>query len=105
VDGLRLQGTYVPTTQTVAPKWITFGADGTFTEQGVVAHVHPLYFLERGLAEPLGGIGTYTFQDFTLTLRYGDGLVMNTLFFVLPGNDIRRPKQIMLTTYFYTMQG
>jgi hypothetical protein len=105
VDGLRLQGTYVPATQTVAPKWITFGADGTFTEQGVVGHVHPLYFLERGLIEPSGGSGTYTFQDFTLTLRYGDGFVINTFSFLLPGDDIRRPSQIMLTTYFYDLQG
>jgi hypothetical protein len=103
LDGLRTQGMYVPASGTVSPNWITFGADGTFKEQGVIARVHLSYFLERGLTAPEGGTGTYAFHDHTLTLRYNDGREITVLAYVLPGDDLRRPKRILLATYFYEL--
>lgn len=100
LDGLRLQGTYVPATRTAEPKWITFAPDGTFTEQGIVAYAGNLYFLERGIQEPSGGSGTYTIHDWALTLRYADGTVARMLCYVLPDDDRRRPRQLLINTYF-----
>ena len=104
LDGLRLQGTYVPASPTADSKWITFAPDGTFTEQGIVTYAGNLYFLERGLQAPSGGSGTYTIHDWTLTLRYADGTVASMLCYVLPDDDPRRPRQLLINTYFFEAQ-
>ncbi len=104
LDGLRLQGTYVPASPPVDPTRITFAPDGTFSEQGVIGYAGSLYFLEQGLTPPSGGSGTYTIQDWTLTLRYTDGSVVTMFCFVLPDDDPRQPRQLLINTYFFQSQ-
>lgn len=104
MDGLELEGTYISAgSMDYDPTWISFSADGTFREQGVVTMVC-LYFLERGLRAPTGGVGTYVLDDHTLTLRYSDGLTARITFYVLPDDDLRQPRKVVLNTYLLELQ-
>ena len=105
VNGLRLQGAYVITAGTAEPVWIEFGSDTTFWDQGVIRHAANLQVLERGVPAPQGGGGTYTVDDYTLTLSYAGGPAAKMFFCILPGGkDLARPKQLVVGTYLFELK-
>jgi hypothetical protein len=105
VNGLRLQGTYVIAAGSAEPVWITFGSDTTFWDQGVIRHAANLQVLERGVPAPQGGGGTYSFDEYTLTLSYAGGPAAKMFFCILPGEkDLARPKQLVISTYLFELK-
>jgi hypothetical protein len=96
VDGIRLEGRYV---NSVRPNvFVTFTADGRFTEQGLV---EPLLSAghapaERDRREALArrmpqGSGTYTIDRHTLELRYDNGVALQHLVY-LSAFEARGPR-------------
>jgi hypothetical protein len=105
VDGLQLQGTYVVAASIAEPVWITLGSDGTFWDQGVIRHAANRQVLERGVPAPQGGGGTYTLDDYTLTLSYAGGPAASMLFCILPGEkDLVRPKRLIVSGYLFELK-
>ena len=91
VSGLRLQGTYAIAARTAEPVWIEFGSDTTFWDQGVIA--------------PQGGGGTYSLDEYTLTLSYAGGPAARMFFCILPGEkDLARPKRLVVSTYLFELK-
>lgn len=91
VDGLRLEGAYTH----VAPGWgkdskldylngagcqfvIYFKKDGTFDDRGIFS---------TNLNNCVGGSGTYTIENYTITFTYDDGRVVQRLFSAPPTRD------------------
>jgi len=105
VNGLRLQGTYVIAAGSAEPVWITFGSDTTFWDQGVIRHGANLQVLERGVPAPQGGGGTYSLDEYTLTLSYAGGPAAKMFFCILPGEkDLARPKRLVVSTYLFELK-
>src|SRR5882762_2634626 len=105
VSGLRLQGTYVIAARTAEPVWIEFGSDATFWDQGVIRHAANLQVLERGVPAPQGGGGTYTLDDYTLTLSYAGGPAARMFFCILPGEkNLERPKRLVVSTSLFELK-
>ena len=105
VNGLQLQGTYVIAAGTAEPVWIEFGSDGTFWDQGVIRHAANLQALERGVPAPQGGGGTYTLDDYTLTLSYAGGPAATMFFCILPGEkNLARPKRLVVSTALFELK-
>mgnify|MGYP001171482090 CR=1 FL=1 len=92
VDGARLEGFYTH----VAPNWgkdpklnyldnsgcqfvIEFKKDGTFNDKGIFS---------TNLNHCSGGKGTYSIENYTITLKYGDGRVVQRLFSAPPTRNI-----------------
>jgi len=105
VSGLRLQGTYAIAARTAEPVWITFGSDTTFWDQGVIRHAANLEVLERGVPAPQGGGGTYSLDEYTLTLSYAGGPAAKMFFCILPGEkDLARPKRLVVSTHLFELK-
>ncbi len=105
VDGLQLQGTYLIAAGTAEPVWIEFGSDATFWDQGVIRHAANLQVLERGVPAPQGGGGTYTLDDYTLTLSYAGGPAAKMFLCILPGEkNLARPKRLVVNTYLFELK-
>ena len=105
VNGLQLHGTYAIAARTAEPVWITFGSDTTFWDQGVIRHAANLEVLERGVPAPQGGGGTYSLDEYTLTLSYAGGPAARMFFCILPGGkDLARPKQLVISTYLFELK-
>ena len=105
VNGLRLQGTYAIAAGSAEPVWIDFGSDTTFWDQGVIRHAANLQVLERGVLAPQGGGGTYSLDEYTLTLSYAGGPAAKMFFCILPGEkDLARPKQLVISTYLFELK-
>ena len=105
VSGLRLQGTYAIAARTAEPVWIEFGSDTTFWDQGVIRHAANLEVLERGVPAPQGGGGTYSLDEYTLTLSYAGGPAARMFFCILPGEkDLARPKRLVVSTYLFELK-
>jgi len=105
VNGLQLHGTYAIAARTAEPVWITFGSDTTFWDQGVIRHAANLQVLERGVPAPQGGGGTYSLDEYTLTLSYAGGPAARMFFCILPGEkDLARPKRLVVSTYLFELK-
>ena len=87
--GLRFSGRYIKEGQSDGPATvsITFRADGSFEDNGVVHMILPdeIGVGYRDISEVLGpGSGTYEIANNTLTLAYGDGRRKPILFILTP---------------------
>jgi hypothetical protein len=87
--GFRLAGRYIKEGQSDGPSTgsITFRANGTFQDNGVVRMILPqeVAVSYRDISEVLGpGSGTYAIANNTLTLAYTDGRRKVALFILTP---------------------
>jgi hypothetical protein len=87
--GLRFAGRYIKDGQSdgASTVSITFRADGTFEDHGVVHMILPdeIGVRYRDISEVLGpGAGTYEIANNTVTLSYGDGRRKPMLFILTP---------------------
>jgi len=105
VNGLQLKGIYAIAAGSAEPVWIDFGSDTTFWDQGVIRHAANLQVLERGVPAPQGGGGTYSLDEYTLTLSYAGGPAAKMFFCILPGEkDLARPKRLVISTYLFELK-
>jgi len=71
----------------------------------VIRHAANLQVLERGVPAPQGGGGTYSLDEYTLTLSYAGGPAAKMFFCILPGEkDLARPKRLVIGTYLFELK-
>lgn len=107
VDGVRLEGFYTH----VAPNWgkdsqldyldgagcqftIQFKKDGTFDDKGIFS---------SSTYDCTGGKGDYSIENYTITLRYNDGRIVQRLFTAPPSRTISNYDETIYigTTAYY----
>jgi hypothetical protein len=102
-DGLTLNGTFMRADRNeFARQTITFTPDGRFTDQGVFRAASVTHRTPRNPFEDddgRAGSGTYVIGNYTLRLRFSDGRVKQSFFFVPDGQARGDVRTISINTY------
>jgi hypothetical protein len=108
-DGMRIDGTYYrpgweEVDARVADNYLRLYPDGRFEEKDLIKAAGidaDWYRLKvQGITEPTAGSGTYSINKNTLELRYSNGYVKRTAFYVHEEDASKRsPDPIMIGNY------
>ena len=93
VSGLKLSGIYQREGADLAQYGIQFSRDGHFAENGM------LTLLAYAGSDTAPGRGTYSIDNYTLTLSYSDGRRISLSFFVFPQAELQERGTIHVNTY------
>ena len=113
VDGLKLQGTWTSYSNPNDPSlddgngaksMISFSKNGSFTDYGIFERILDQTVFDRPPTP--AGSGTYSINNFSLTLNYSNGIVRKISFTGLMGTDLfTNNKTIYLQRLGFTKRG